>query len=97
MKETIIKDIDGKRLRLLETRIVEVEPGYWSLPFAELRRGLKRSTLRIYRPMAYNNKDLGLRYSFSLRIDFNPRGTSLGCHTFSRYTFNKILKAAGAR
>jgi hypothetical protein len=96
MKETIVKDIDGKRLRLLKTRMVEVEPSssYWSLTFAELRRGLKRSTLRIDRRRADNK---GLCGPFSLLIDFNPRGTSLGCHTFSRYTFNKILKAAGAR
>jgi hypothetical protein len=97
---TIIKDVKGGKLRLSKKRLTEVT-GFNTQPFylklADLSFSL--SAIRIYavnKSFQYLGKAHENPSEFSCVATIFPDTYEIGCRTFSKRTFNKILRAAGA-
>lgn len=99
----LVHDIDGKPLQLLKTRLLEVEGSSsrrWTVTFKELRRAAKEASGYItIEARTTDNKTVWRVWPTCgiLSATFDIQRLEIGCRVFSKYTFNKILKAAGVK
>lgn len=103
-KDNLVYDVDRDPLRLLKTRLVETQKAYrWTVTFAEIRRVVKNhitgnDAIRIERRLSDNRESMcGLDLYTDIIGAFDPLSYQIGCRAFSKRSFNKILKAAGAK
>ena len=92
----IIKDIQGDKLTLTKTQLIETKGNYSVYPFrlnlADLR---KEYTAGYFCIRVYGKDACGLDNKVCVGCDASSR--ELGCRRFSPEVFAKIIKAAGIR
>lgn len=98
-----LKNLDGGIVRLYKTKIAEEDSRGWWATFEDIREAAESGELRIHskaRIFGDNNPTVvSTHVEFGEDSDYfsHVHGYRLGCHLFSRATFNKILKAAGVK
>ena len=101
----IIKDIKGGKLRLTKTKLTEISgeaiKGWrWYLLLSTLKSAKNHEYMSIF--CAKNHEDMSI-FSLPKHRTWNYPGIArlyvennrIGCRTFDKVTFDKILKAAG--
>jgi hypothetical protein len=98
MSETFVKDVDGRRILLTPHRVAEYYrrdgENYmqWYVSRAEIRRAVHKNLNEVTIRHARDGKT-------STEVGFGGSGSHfrIGCHTFSKRTWKKILKHAGVK
>ena len=90
----IITDIQGDKLNLTKTQLIETKSQYSAYPFLLNLSDLKKSYSVLSFDVLVYGKDM-LGNPHKVKVDSSGRLRKLGCRYFSPVAFAKIIKAAG--
>jgi len=96
----IIKDVDGYRLSLTKTKLIEVDHRSVNPYHAFLSDILKSYVAGCVTDLRIHGKDADGSWwngKIGYPASIDPKERRIGCRRFSPETFEKILKAAGIK